>query len=791
MASRNLGALTVDLVLKMGGFKQGMDKASRETDRFQKRLQSQFAGMGKVLGAFGLGFSVVGIVRGLTTAGAAAIEFGDEMQKASAKTGIAVEDLSELAYAAKQNDIEISGLNTALKKMQVTLSEAGSGSKSANETLAALGLTFKELQTLAPDKQFELLADRIAGLRDPADRTRAAVELFGRAGADLLPLFEQGAAGIRAMREEANRMGATLTGEQAKALAEADDAIKRLGQAWDGLTRTATGFIALPLAGFLNRVTDALAGQEPPLTRVAGLWKDYFAVISAGPTGIATRLLKEFTSAAKEAASVEPIESPLLGTGLPPGGRNRKPFVPGFLGDDGEDKKIKKVASETDKAAERVKEFILTLQDQAATFGLTEAASLRYSITTGDLARDLDKLGAKAGPLREKLLSLAGSLDDQQATASINEQITALNEQAATLALTEEQAFAYSVTQGELAETLARTGEDADELTRSLLEASNRVAGIRAELEREQERKSIFEATRTDAEQYAETLEHLQDVFRNSEDQETYGRAVADAAGEMVEASTAAEEYRLVLEELNKQLAEGGLTQEAYDGAVARAKETFEEAGREAAKVFTEEAKRNTQDILADFLTDPFAKGLDGLVEDFGKTFQRIAAQAVAAKLADKLFDGMDEWIGKLGELFSGGGFAKIGASIAGFFGFADGGYTGAGSKYQPAGVVHAGEFVARSEVVRQPGAVPFLEAFNRHGMSLLAGLPGFADGGMVGRNPYGATAMRAVATGGGAVTVHQNFTIQAPAGSVSRATQQQIGAKAAQGLASANRRNN
>jgi hypothetical protein len=344
VASRNLGALTVDLVLKMGGFKQGMDKASRETDRFHKQLKSQFAGMGKVLGAFGIGFSVVGIVRGLTTAGKAAIEFGDEMQKASAKTGIAVEDLSELAYAAKQNDIEISGLNTALKKMQVTLSEAGSGSKSANETLSALGLTFQQLQALEPDKQFEVLADRISGLKDPADRTRAAVELFGRAGADLLPLFEQGAAGIRAMREEAQRMGATLTGEQAKALAEADDAIKRLGQAWDGAARSVTGFIALPLAGFLDKITGALTSQEPPLKRIAGLWADFGGIISAGPTGIATRLLKEFTSAAKEAASVEPIESPLLGTGLPPGGRNRRPFVPGFQPGEGDD--AKKAASE-------------------------------------------------------------------------------------------------------------------------------------------------------------------------------------------------------------------------------------------------------------------------------------------------------------------------------------------------------------------------------------------------------------------------------------------------------------
>ena len=53
------------------------------------------------------------------------------------------------------------------------------------------------------------------------------------------------------------------------------------------------------------------------------------------------------------------------------------------------------------------------------------------------------------------------------------------------------------------------------------------------------------------------------------------------------------------------------------------------------------------------------------------------------------------------------------------------------GGKFQPAGIVHAGEFVTRSEILRQRGASTFLERFNRFGMSVL---PGFADGGLVGR---------------------------------------------------------
>lgn len=66
------------------------------------------------------------------------------------------------------------------------------------------------------------------------------------------------------------------------------------------------------------------------------------------------------------------------------------------------------------------------------------------------------------------------------------------------------------------------------------------------------------------------------------------------------------------------------------------------------------------------------------------------------------------------------------------WFGFSGGGYTGAGGKYQPAGIVHAGEYVTRQEVTHQPGALGFLEEFNRRGMAALYGWRGYADGGLV-----------------------------------------------------------
>ncbi|WP_033998011.1 tape measure protein [Pseudomonas paraeruginosa] len=69
--------------------------------------------------------------------------------------------------------------------------------------------------------------------------------------------------------------------------------------------------------------------------------------------------------------------------------------------------------------------------------------------------------------------------------------------------------------------------------------------------------------------------------------------------------------------------------------------------------------------------------------------------------------------------------------------GFAAGGYTGPGGKYEPAGIVHAGEHVQPQEVVREPGALPFLEQIRRYGFrrtlqNLSQSLRGYADGGLV-----------------------------------------------------------
>lgn len=102
---------------------------------------------------------------------------------------------------------------------------------------------------------------------------------------------------------------------------------------------------------------------------------------------------------------------------------------------------------------------------------------------------------------------------------------------------------------------------------------------------------------------------------------------------------------------------------------------------------FAQQAARNIQTSFADFFFKPFDDGLSGLLSSFTNTLQRMAAEAASAKVLEGISAFANSYTGK------GAGFIN---AIGGFLknGKAEGGYTGDGGKYQPAGIVHKGEVV-------------------------------------------------------------------------------------------------
>lgn len=197
----------------------GLRAASAQIKAFGSHVQN----MGLKL--MGLGTAVIAPMLGAAKVYA---DTGAKLIKLSERTGASVEALSALQYAAGQADVEFESLTGGLTRMQRKIGDAATGSKAAQEALADLGLTAAQLSNLSVDEQFKAIADRIAGIEDPAIRTAQAMSIFGRGGAALLPLLKQGGAGIQAFTDRAIQMGLVISTKDAKAADEFHLALKDL-----------------------------------------------------------------------------------------------------------------------------------------------------------------------------------------------------------------------------------------------------------------------------------------------------------------------------------------------------------------------------------------------------------------------------------------------------------------------------------------------------------------------------------------------------------------------------------
>jgi hypothetical protein len=223
------------------------------TQRAAVSLRSALAGIGAGISVAAVRQVVISVTN-----------YGDALNKAGQKAGIGAEAISELAFAAKQSGVELGALSTSLRFMQRGLSEAASGTGEARVALAALGLSLRDLQGLSPDKQFELLADRISKVANPADKARAAMMLFGRAGADLIPLMEGGAESIRKLREQAQQVGQSFSQDQLNRLTAAKDSVSALKTAFSSFATVLVAEVAPALTDVFNK----MAGIVPTSAKV-------------------------------------------------------------------------------------------------------------------------------------------------------------------------------------------------------------------------------------------------------------------------------------------------------------------------------------------------------------------------------------------------------------------------------------------------------------------------------------------------------------------------------------------
>lgn len=209
------------------------DKASAKMKGIENSLDS----MGKKAtkaGAIMLAAGVA-IMAGIFKMADSYTKAGDEVAKMAKRTGFGVETLSELRHVAKLSGSSIESLEKGIKRMSSTIEDAKDGLETYTRSFDKLGLSVDDIAAMAPEEQFWAIANAIADLEDPTTRAALAMDFFGRAGTDMLPMLAAGEQGIAAMRQEAHDLGLVFTEESAVAAERFQDSITRLKGALAGL----------------------------------------------------------------------------------------------------------------------------------------------------------------------------------------------------------------------------------------------------------------------------------------------------------------------------------------------------------------------------------------------------------------------------------------------------------------------------------------------------------------------------------------------------------------------------
>jgi len=232
-----------DVKVKFGGdfsdVPKGADAAAKQAGT---AIQNSFADAASkaskmFLGAFAVSSIVSSIYSGMREAGSYFLELGNTIKK----TGANAEDLQVLGKAGKESGVGLDSIASALVKTNKFLNEATRGSTSQLETLNRLGfatdaVTVKNLK--ATDVIYKL-ADEIKRTGDATAYTEDIIKIFGKSGADLIPMLTEGSEKFKEIAESTR----LFTDAEIKAGAAAEKAARAAENSWNNVLRIITSTV--------------------------------------------------------------------------------------------------------------------------------------------------------------------------------------------------------------------------------------------------------------------------------------------------------------------------------------------------------------------------------------------------------------------------------------------------------------------------------------------------------------------------------------------------------------------
>ena len=221
------GSIVVDLLMRTGSFETDTARAEKSLAKFKKEALETAKQAGAVLGT-----AAVAVGGALALMTKQAIDAADEINKLSQKTGESAETLSALSYAFELGDVSGEAFGSSMIKLSRSMSEAAQGSGDAAVAFNVLGVAVKNADgSLRPTADvLGDVAQKFAEFADGPEKSALAIAIFGKSGADLIPVLNAGKDGLKSMADEAKQLGIVISGETARAAEEFNDTLTKIGK---------------------------------------------------------------------------------------------------------------------------------------------------------------------------------------------------------------------------------------------------------------------------------------------------------------------------------------------------------------------------------------------------------------------------------------------------------------------------------------------------------------------------------------------------------------------------------
>lgn len=259
MAKKTLSVaeLVVNLTAKSAAFNSELKRAKGKTRDWAKETREHVNTAGKTFAALGGAAAA-----SLTVIYKQASANIDALAKQSDRLGIATEDLAGLRHAAELTGVSQQKLDSSIERMVKRMGEAEMGLGASAAMLKKYDLATEEFFNKKPADQFNILADKIAGMNSQQEQAAFAAAVFGREGVSLINTAKLGSEGINQLKEEAKELGLTLSRIDAAKVEAANDAMTRASAAFTGFSQSLTVEMAPLVTTFADMFTDATKGAD-------------------------------------------------------------------------------------------------------------------------------------------------------------------------------------------------------------------------------------------------------------------------------------------------------------------------------------------------------------------------------------------------------------------------------------------------------------------------------------------------------------------------------------------------